>query len=160
MKCDFCDDREAEIFIEQIQNGEKRQIHLCSECARKGEFDPKGKNLEVSIRKLLANLTGSVSQVSACPVCGQTLEELRRRHNAGCPRCYTEFASEIEAYFEKQGRTGDYRGTVPMRYEQRRSVLESRASLQNKLNESIANEEYEKAAVYRDKLREFDERND
>lgn len=160
MKCDFCHDRIAEIFIEKGEGDEKYMIHLCTECARKGEFDLQGRNLEGSVRKLLVNLKESLGETSSCPVCGQTLNEMRRHHVAGCPRCYTEFASEIETYFEKQGKTGDYRGTVPMRYEQKRSILESRASLQNKLDESIANEEYEKAAVYRDKLKEFDERND
>ena len=53
-----------------------------------------------------------------------------------------------------------YRGSLPRQLSQYRSLLEDRAELQNRLNESIANEDYEKAAVYRDRLKELEAGNE
>jgi protein arginine kinase activator len=54
---------------------------------------------------------------------------------------------------EISGITGQYSGSYPLRLGQVRSVLSDRMSIRTKLEESVAKEDYERAAMYRDRLR-------
>ena len=52
-----------------------------------------------------------------------------------------------------KGIKGMYAGSMPTRLANVRSVLNDRLVLQDKINDAVAKEEYEKAAMYRDYLR-------
>jgi protein arginine kinase activator len=54
------------------------------------------------------------------------------------------------------GITKNYTGTLPNRLENFKSSLNDRVVLQEKLQKAIQEENYEKAAVYRDKLKMLD----
>ena len=71
----------------------------------------------------------------------------------GCTECYSIFEDEIRKIQEKNGLQGHYAGRMPKRIRGFRSTLTDRTLIQGKLQESIKNEEYEKAAFYRDYLR-------
>ena len=59
----------------------------------------------------------------------------------------------VRDILSKQGIKGPYKGVMPNRLSTFRSVLTDRIALQAKLEESIKNEDYEKAAIYRDYLK-------
>ena len=78
---------------------------------------------------------------------------IKSSKKAGCPECYSIFKNEIRELLGKEGIKGSYSGRMPKRLATFRSVLTDRIALQGKLEESLKNEDYEKAAVYRDYLR-------
>lgn len=166
MKCDICGIKEAVMFIQQVSGDTSKELHLCTECAKAKGFSVQNEKLEVSLNKFFSE----IDENRACRVCGQKLANIKKYRNVGCPQCYKEFSAEISTMLKKNmvpdsaGTKNEadivYRGSLPRQLSQYRSLLEDRAELQNRLNESIANEDYEKAAVYRDRLKELEAGNE
>ncbi|MCR5317345.1 MAG: UvrB/UvrC motif-containing protein [Treponema sp.] len=158
MTCDFCHEREAVIFLEQVNgNGQKRKISICRECALAHGISPDPKSIESSIGDLFREINAFSRRIAAensrmCPVCGMGIVELRKTGKAGCPECYAIFKDDIKNLLKKNGINGSYTGSMPERLSGVHSVLNDRIVLQNKLNDAVASEDYEKAAMYRDYL--------
>ena len=165
MICDFCHKNDAVIFLEQMNPaGEKKKLCLCSECALRRGLTPDSKKINSIIPSLFAELKElgkkfekvekKQSEVERlCPVCGNSSENLKKFGLTGCPECYAIFKNEIRTYFEKHEVYGNYTGSLPKRLGSVHSVLNDRMILQQKLEEAIASEDYEKAAMFRDYLR-------
>lgn len=159
MLCDFCKEREAVIFLEQMSgSGQKRKINMCAECAIDRGISSDPRSIEASIGDLfkeLANLSRKAQRESRrmCPVCGLSVGEIRKKGIVGCPECYAIFKEDIRKYIMGKGIKGVYTGSMPERLSNMRSVLNDRIVLQDKLSQAIEKEEYEKAAMYRDYLR-------
>ena len=158
MLCDFCHEREAVIYLEQISgSGQKRKINMCVECAIRRGISPDPKSIESSIGDLFKELAGITKRMQAensrmCPVCGMSVGEIRKTGSAGCPECYSIFKTDIRKYLTAKGVKGTYSGSMPARLASVHSVLNDRVILQNKLNAADADADYEKAAMYRDHL--------
>lgn len=88
-----------------------------------------------------------------CSVCGSSFDQIAKSQTIGCSECYYTFAKEFRDTLEQFGIAGEYKGSLPKRLKGYRSVLVDRMTMQIKLEEAIAAEEYEKAALYRDYLR-------
>ena len=172
MLCDNCKRNEATIIIKEIHNGKAESINLCAECARlkeqQGELGSLGFNL-AEVLFDLGKLTKALkpgaktpevevpSEVAqaVCPHCGWSAEKIRENEGLlGCPECYRTFAPLVEGAVARIQRglvhlgkrpsgvgTG---GAVAMRLEVER--------LQRELKELIKREEYEAAAVTRDRI--------
>lgn len=164
MICDFCHERNAVIFLEQVSNdGQKRKINLCMECAIERGISPDPKSIENSIGDLfkeLASVSKKFQQDNSrvCPVCGISIGEIRKTKKAGCPECYSIFKEDIQKILTSKGISGKYTGSMPKRLSSFRSVLTDRIALQNKLNDAVAREDYEKAAMYRDFLKALEKK--
>lgn len=158
MECDFCHEREAVIFVEQVSTGgAKRKINMCMECAVAHGISPDPKNIEANIGDLFKELAESAKKIQIdnnrmCPVCGTSLSEIKKSSHTGCPECYAIFKEQITQFLESRGITGTYSGSMPARLASFRSVLNYRIMLQNKLNDAVQKEDYERAALYRDYL--------
>ena len=159
MVCDFCREREAVIFLEQVSGGgQKRKLNMCMECAMERGISSDPRSIEAS----LGNLFREFAQVSKmialdnsrmCPVCGTSIGEIRKTGLVGCPECYAIFKSDVRKFMEGRGIRGQYSGTMPERLATVHSVLNDRMILQNKMEAAAAEENYEKAAMYRDYLK-------
>ncbi|WP_296687089.1 UvrB/UvrC motif-containing protein [Treponema sp. UBA3813] len=159
MLCDLCGENEAVLFIEQTNANNKRKLNLCVECARKNGVSPDSKSIGRSLAMLFDSLLGKNKVQNqkednrVCPVCGSSVKEITMTRHAGCPECYAVFKSEAQDSFKKIGVIPPYKGTLPKRLKNFRSVLTDRIIIQAKLEESLKREDYEKAAVYRDYLK-------
>ena len=88
-----------------------------------------------------------------CKICGSSFDQIVKSQNIGCSECYYTFAEEFRGTLKQFGIEGEYKGTLPKRLKGYRSTLVDRMTMQIKLDEAIAAEEYEKAALYRDYLK-------
>lgn len=88
-----------------------------------------------------------------CRVCGSTFDQIVKSQNIGCPECYYTFKSEFQNTLKQYGIETEYKGSLPKRIKGYRSTLVDRMTMQIKLEEALAAEEYEKAALYRDYLK-------
>ena len=76
MLCDFCHEQEAVIFLEQMNNnGQKRKINICMDCALERGITNDPASIEVSIGNLFKELSEISKKVltennKLCPVCG------------------------------------------------------------------------------------------
>lgn len=162
MICDECGKRPAAVHITKVENGKKSDIHLCEQCAMQ-------KNLlslstSFSVNDLLAGLlnSGGASQVKAemvnevkCNVCGLSYGKFRETGRFGCGNCYKVFGERLNPLFKKVHGNTSHTGKIPNRAGGRIKVLREVERLKQQLDEAIRNEEYEKAADLRDKIRDL-----
>jgi len=162
MKCDMCGKNEAIIHVQQISNGELKEIHLCASCAGKsGIVATDGNNAALDLGNLLGDALGTLFAENkgghenfpeCCPSCGTTADEIKENGKVGCPDCYSQFHSLIQAMQEREMTPAAYRGKIPKRLKTFKACLIDKALLQSQLEEAVAGEEYERAARLRDAI--------
>ena len=104
MLCDICQTRQAKIFYTEIVNGQKKEQHLCEQCASEYTAVPindilGGQGLS-SIGSILSGILSSYSKAkgkslpsekrgeTTCPECGTSESEFLKTGRTGCPVCY------------------------------------------------------------------------
>lgn len=153
MICDLCNKRQAIFFIEQNSKTGNRKLNFCAECIQKRGISTDPKELSKSLNSLFSEVYDQKkSEDFLCPVCGQKLSFIKMTGITGCPECYEIFKTHIIEYMKNESIFGQYTGDMPKRLIGFRSPLTDRVEVQKKLEEAIQNEDYEKAAFYRDYL--------
>lgn len=153
MICDFCHQREATFFVEQSSKTGKRKLHFCAECVKERGFSTDPKEISKALNSLFTEyFKNQSSKDLICPVCSQHLSKILLTGFTGCPECYEIFKNDIIKYLEKHNAYGTYTGSMPKRIASFRSPLTDRIEVQKKLEQAVENEDYEKAAFYRDYL--------
>lgn len=171
MLCDKCKKNEATVHIKEIHNGVGKTIHLCHECARQKDGDsPLGglDGLGVNLAEVLFNIEKFAQSVKsgsdapagqeeelACPQCHWTASMIKTSGGKlGCPRCYQTF-KEIVADAVAQVQKGPvHLGKHPGKDtpgSPARIDAELRR-LQSELKKLVSGEEYEAAALCRDRI--------
>ena len=157
MKCDICKKNEATIHQTIIVNGHKEELHYCEECSKKGLA---GLNKAFSMEDFFGAFLGGEMKTlqPTCKKCGMTIEDFKRTGRLGCENCYSELREYILPIIENvHGRTvhvgktpdSDIVESAPPKKEDQVSLLTK------ELNAAIDKEDYEKAAVIRDRLKEL-----
>jgi protein arginine kinase activator len=160
MKCDLCQEK-ATVFYTQVIDGKLKKSCLCETCAEaEGVTSPDGLLMPGELfgeKKLppspLDLLEEAKEQPTECPNCGFTLESLKRVGRLGCSKCYETFADEIEQRLPSLHKGVSHTGYFPeglVKLHELKSELEE---LNARLDEAIAEENYEEAASLRDKIR-------
>lgn len=92
----------------------------------------------------------------SCPVCGTTLEDIRKTSVVGCTDCYEAFKDELFPWIEKVQAEPKHMGkigvSVPVKSRQEQQIFSLRRDLQKAIDE----ERYEEAAILRDRIAEYD----
>lgn len=159
MICELCGKKESAIFLEAIRNGKRRKINLCADCACARGIaipvpEPDPKNLESVFQEIEEKeRKNDADAFRLCPVCARSLRDIKKTGNTGCPECYEIFKTEIMQSLSEKGLLSKYTGSMPKRLVSFRNALTDRADLQAKLEQAVKQENYEKAAVYRDFLK-------
>ena len=153
MICDLCHKRDATFFVEQSSTYGKRKLHFCADCMRDRGISTDPKEISKVLNSLFDEVLGNHNPDDLmCPVCGQHLSKVMITGLTGCPECFEVFKDKIVEYMKKHDIYGTYTGRMPERISTFRSVLTDRIEVQKKLEIAIQNEDYEKAAFYRDYL--------
>lgn len=168
MLCEKCKKNEAKINLVKIVNGEKQQIWLCEECAKNISSIPflssipdgAGFPFQEVINGLLTGVENSrpknKQEKKVCPVCGLTLEELKKTKKVGCSNCYVVFKEPIRAIIKNANSEGKHIGRIPNRAHKEFFQRNKLKNLKQELQILIQEEEYEKAAVIRDEIRKME----
>lgn len=135
----------------QIVNGQKSSLNICSACAaQESIFDNFGSLLSFGTREHSLN--------TVCPCCSMTLAEFTRRGKVGCGQCYKTFRKHAEAMLKKIHGTAKHTEIPTVKKEENtkgsKKAPDETDILREKLAEAIANENFEEAAILRDKIRE------
>ena len=178
MLCQICNKNPATIHVQEIVNGEKKVFHLCGECAaKKAESEPILQSFNLA--EMLYNFTSqnpdeekedgtAVSAPSVvCSVCGWDTERFRKTGRLGCPDCYLAFSSVLSEVLENMHRGCTHLGKIPRSHAAdpaKENMIEKVAlrkqisDCQRELEVRVKNEDYEAAAVLRDKILELKKR--
>jgi len=157
MKCEDCGDSDATVHFTEIINGEKQEMHLCEECARRKSI-PMQKALSLS--DLLQNLLSQVSSGEvgeelasvACPVCGMSYADFRETGRFGCPNDYQVFRSSLKDLLVKIQHDVRHVGKVPPAGGENLRRQNELIRLRRDLERAVQREEYEEAAGLRDRI--------
>lgn len=178
MVCDICKKNPATIHIQEIAGNEKKNLHLCQECAqKKAQEDSSFQALNLA--EVLYNISNQLNPEDVqsnpdtehsgifCASCGWDYASFRKTGRLGCPDCYQAFydtlKSAIGAMHRGTTHTGKlpsaFTGTMPGKNTVNAAVLRKELEkLQNSLNAAVAAEEFERAVILRDKISELKER--
>jgi protein arginine kinase activator len=157
MECDLCSEK-ASVFLTQLVDGQMKKMALCEKCAKeKGITDPTGFALaDVLLGNDPGQAVSSGGSSKACPVCGFTLDDLKRVRRFGCPGCYATFAEEVAGMLRGMHKGGRHVGRVPKGQMERHQRNQRLEQLRSRLDHAIASENYEEAAGLRDEIREIE----
>ncbi|WLR50933.1 UvrB/UvrC motif-containing protein [Bacillus tianshenii] len=166
MKCEECQQNPATLHFTKIINGEKTEIHLCDQCAReKGEVFTGGSGF--SVNNLLSGLLNmdtpfkestnhsfTSQQSLQCETCGMTYDKFSKIGRFGCADCYKTFGDKLDPILRRvhSGNTV-HAGKLPKRIGGDLHVKKEITHLKEEMQTCIANEEFERAAELRDKIR-------
>ncbi|NLW87419.1 MAG: hypothetical protein GXY38_11145 [Planctomycetes bacterium] len=157
-KCDKCG-KPASIYLTEIENGQKIQKHLCEECAAADGITIKP---NVPISQLLEDfiLHSARGQHLAdlkCDICGLTFKEFRQQGLLGCPNDYDAFAPALEPLMQRaQERATAHVGKMPKGADDQQAKHNTILRLRAQLNAAVREEDYEQAAMLRDKIKEME----
>ncbi len=161
MKCEICGIREAVIHIEQIIGYEKVELHICEECARERGITTSGDKIEFSISNLIMGLVDvkdvhpRKSTRKVCPNCGTSFENFKKTGKLGCTECYVTFEREIRSILRKMYGKTQHVGKFPKQLKRYKTFLIDLEKLKEDLKKAIKSENYEKAAILRDRIAEI-----
>ena len=169
MLCEKCKKRTATVFYNENINGQTSSYSLCGECAAKlrekgdigdvtsmiGSFaDP----FSMLHNDLFGGFFGipnikSIPTAKKCQSCGSSYADISENGRVGCPACYSTFQAELKNTIGSIHGTTAHIGCVPSRHRAKQARVEEMKRLKKELQESVAAEDYERAATLRDELR-------
>lgn len=164
MKCDICKEKEAVIHVKQIVGEKISELHLCSDCAGEKGISGEEDVIELSLSQLLTSLIDLTDKYSEqedrdiCSTCGTTIKDFRKNATLGCAECYSTFNKEIENYLENTAGQVQHVGKLPEKVGTLKKLLVDKESLREKLEKAINQENYEQAAVLRDRIKIIEKR--
>lgn len=160
MLCRICGDKPAVVHLNhKNKEGEIEECYLCSSC-----FRQKGFSMDQFAPEFLQNFFEShhsekqkktigkrkVNQ-DQCPNCKCSRMDIVKKGRVGCTECFRVFAKEIPQLLKKMQGEVYHKGLTPKK--QGNTFTNKVASLTKKLHEAIQQENYEEAALLRDKIK-------
>lgn len=185
MLCERCKIREANIQYTEVINGVRTEHNFCAQCAKEMDLGPYSAIFdgEFPLAQLLSGLLGGewpvqkkdrMAQIT-CPSCGTSYEEFVKNSCFGCADCYSIFDLLIHDNIKQLQGSDSHTGKRPLYQEisgeskaqavvaeeeagQTRPTTEQQIrAWDRKLKDALRMEDYENAAVYRDKIRSLRE---
>jgi protein arginine kinase activator len=173
MKCQNCGEEEANIKYYENINGEKREILICSNCAKSLNLMDFPNMLSYFFNNYPKEVMESEYTKKVCDKCSYTFDDYLKNGLFGCPNCYNAFSDRIDALLTKihgknrhitlESKTRENNINVDSSKKIRTSVKQNNIQsmtdinkLKNLLSLSIKEEKYEDAAKIRDRLKELE----
>jgi protein arginine kinase activator len=164
MKCQICNENNANIIFTKIVNNEKVSLNICTECAKKKGLTVKistSQNLDTEHESPSLDFFGKedmYEKYGACESCGLTYAEFRKTGLFGCDRCHESFGMEIVTLLKKIHGSTVHDGKTPLNISGEFEMKKHLRTLRSRLQRCIESEEYELAADLRDKIAVLEEK--
>ncbi|AZO96578.1 UvrB/UvrC motif-containing protein [Halocella sp. SP3-1] len=165
MLCQRCNNKEATVHLTKIVNGEKNEVFLCEECARETGQLPFAGNDPFSFQNLLSGILNpeinsyntGIKQGDKCGTCGLSYYDFTQNGLFGCADCYETFNDRLNPLLKRIHGETVHNGKVPQRkgghLRKKRQIKE----LRDEMQDAVKNENFEKAAEIRDKIKELED---
>lgn len=168
MLCQSCGKKTASTHIKTIVNGKLTEYHLCADCAQQKGYTHMFGNWGMDLGNFLGGFIGtpqSSSQITRCPTCGASFEEISQSGKIGCADCYKTFRSQLLPVIQRIHGTTRHKGKVPggsalrIAGGQHQIMPVQETPLEEKkrlLKQAIEKQDFEQAAVLRDEIKEME----
>lgn len=161
MLCQNCGKNEASLHMKRIVNGRAAEVHLCYDCARSLGYG----DMFTGPGAVMGDFFGDIldrfdtreiaGNAVRCPVCGKTFEEIVSGGKLGCAECYNTFYERLLPLLRKIHGKTDHEGKVPKELRAENNGSSDVDSLKEELQKAIAAQDYERAALLRDRIKEL-----
>lgn len=176
MQCDICGKKKATVHLTEIVDQQMSEMHLCEECARQKSVQMEQ---QFGLADLLAGLAdmgtkgGATNKDAAaaaaaktaaitCVKCGTSYDDFRKFGRLGCGHCYISFKEQLDALLKKIHGSNHHLGKMIAKSKRSTATVKNKkddlGSLRQDLQEAIHSEDFEKAALIRDKIRELEKK--
>ncbi len=167
MLCQKCKKHTATTQVKRTINGITEEFFLCRDCASEigfggfiNPFSSAGFFSSLFNEKMEEK---SLSSVKRCPKCNSSLSDITSSGKVGCAECYSVFENSLAPLITKIHGTNHHCGklsptanSVDNENNDFKTVDEEIAELKLKLNNAVEAQEYEQAAIIRDKIKELE----
>lgn len=175
MLCQNCGKNEANIRYTQIINGVKKEIALCSHCAKK--LGVEDIELPINFNSFLGDFFNDYAETEflpmlqtnevKCKTCGMTYNDFINTGVFGCSDCYETFSNPIDSLLKNLHGTAKHIGRGPNGKAEKIKIEDSKnekkenpeedkkEKLEKELEKAIKEERYEDAAKIRDEIKEM-----
>lgn len=161
MLCQNCGKNEATTHIKRIINGDKTEMHLCINCAEHLGYGDFFSDFGFNMGNMFANFLSDfplalapATKTQRCEKCGNSYEDIVRSGMLGCADCYQTFydrlipsLQRIHGKAKHVGKTGQIMGETEIE-------TNNIELLKKELEKAVEEQNYEQAAVLRDKIKE------
>lgn len=166
MKCQRCNQNEANTHITKIINGVKTEVYLCNHCAEKSQEMVDFKmGFDHDVENFFSGFLGgtylgsaqkkSMGQQKRCEDCGMGIDELMKKGRPGCSSCYKTFADVLMRPLKQIHGANRHIGKLPQRAGEGLRKASEIEKLNSKLNKAVMEQNFEYAAELRDKIKEL-----
>lgn len=164
--CQICQKNIAIMVVTEVdEKGNKREVALCEECAKKRGILESGKMLNLDeILKIMLKAKEKEDKEMKCPRCQLSFYEFKKYGKFGCPDCFKTFEEKLVPFIKRIQTTIQERDDMifhkgkKVTIGAKRSLLLSEIKkLKGELEKAIKEEDYERAAKIRDMLKDKEE---
>ena len=174
MKCQNCGEHDANFKYTEIINGVKKELNLCEDCARKMGVADINFNIPINFSSFFGDFLNEYDNSPFMPMiatpsklqcdeCKMTYDEFMNTGRFGCSHCYDVFADRIEPVLKRLHGNTKYLGRnakVNTEHIKEKEDVKSEnheiENLRKELKKAIKDENYERAAELRDKIKELE----
>lgn len=162
MLCSNCGIRDANFHYKHISQGQMTELHLCAECAKELGYIKENEN-HFAFPSFLGGFFSSPKAIQtplSCPECGTAFDTVRHTGYLGCDKCYEAFSKSIEMMLSKMQPSTVHKGKLSGADGKKIERDNTLKNLKEDLKRAIIEENYENAAVLRDKIKELEAKGD
>ncbi len=160
MLCQNCGKSDATTHIKQIVNGERTELHLCSDCAEHlgygNLFSGFGFNMGNMFSNFLSDFPLSIApsgKTLRCEKCGSSFDDIVRSGMIGCSDCYTTFYDRLLPSLQRIHGKAKHVGKIGQIMGETATKINKIDTLKEELSKAIEEQNYEQAAVLRDQIK-------
>lgn len=165
MKCQKCDNA-ATFHITELTGAEPHELHLCEEHAR-NYLSPSSEDLSDAVPGVAGMIVQQMAvgetaedlarlDRQACPICGITFLEFRKKGRLGCPNDYECFTKELQPLLVNIHGQTQHVGKCPQHSEAAADKTQL-IRLRREMKEAVTQENYERATELRDEIRNLEQ---
>lgn len=161
MLCDECHVNEACYTVSVMVGETVTQRHLCAECMAKMNMNIASGNIKHLLSAILTAITGQEQPGEAVPAgpdvvcerCNTTLSQFTKSGRLGCPACYQAFREQLTPMLQQIHGRVQHAGRKPLSTVAAQRIRSEQEELTRQMEQAVAMEDFETAAVLRDRLR-------
>lgn len=173
MLCDICTKNQATVHLTEIVDEQMTELHLCEECAKQKSVQMEQ---QFGLSDLLGGLVdfgkhieGKEASKVKCPSCNLSYDDFKKIGKLGCSNCYNSFARYLTPLLKRIHGSSIHTGKSPRDVAsppragivKKSEVKIPKSDLQDlkaRLLEVIKLENFEEAAILRDKIKAWEEK--
>jgi protein arginine kinase activator len=155
MKCESCHKAEATVQVKQVADGMVKEVFLCAECAENSGLKSPAAMADFlfGMSSAMGGAKPAQDEKRRCPECDMSGSEFNKNNRLGCESCYETFAIELLPMIDEMHRAVKHIGKVPAQ-ESFRAEIET---LKADLIKAVKCQDFESAAVIRDRIKELEQ---